>query len=150
MAMELKIGRDTLMAISAVAWADGAIEPREADALRQAAKQLQLQGEDLASVERALSSRVTMEEVETVTMNRLTRLFTYATACWMAEVDGSESEAEAQLLQLLGDRLGLSAVARDRAHNAVRGIAERSAPGAFDLLALRSRLSAGLSQIGDE
>lgn len=150
MAMDLKIGRDTLMAISAIAWADGAIEPSEAEALRQAAKQLQLQGEDLVSVEQALSSRVHIEDVETVRMNRLTRLFTYATACWMAEVDGKESSAEAELLHLLGDRLGLSAVARDRAHNAVRGIAERSAPGAFDLLALRSRLSAGLSQIGDE
>jgi len=150
MATELKIGRDTLMAISAVAWADGAIEEREAAALRQAAQQLQIQGEDLVSVERALSSRVTIEEVETVRMNRLTRLFTYAAACWMAEVDGSESAAEGTLLQLLGDRLGLSAVARDRAHNTVRGIAERSAPGSFDLLELRSRLSAGLSQIGDE
>jgi uncharacterized membrane protein YebE (DUF533 family) len=151
MAMEqLKIGRDTLMAISAVAWADGAIEPREADALRQAAKHLQLEGEDLVSLERALSSQVHIEEVETVRMNRLTRLFTYAAACWMAEVDGNESAAEAALLQLLGDRLGLSAVARDRAHNAVRGIAQRSAPGSFDLLELRSRLSAGLSQIGDE
>jgi tellurite resistance protein len=148
--MELKIGRDTLLAISAVAWADGTIEPREVDALRQAAKQLLAAGEDLAAVERALSSRVTLEEVETVRMNRLTRLYTYATACWMAEVDGKESEAEAAMLQLLGDRLGLSAVARDRAHNAVRGIAQRSAPGSFDLLELRSRLSAGLSQIGDE
>jgi tellurite resistance protein len=150
MATELKIGRDTLMAISAVAWADGTIDPREAAALREAAKQLQIQGEDLISVERALSSRVAMEDVETVRMNRLTRLFTYATACWMAEVDGAESAAEGAALQLLGDRLGLSAVARDRAHNTVRGMAERSAPGTFDLLELRSRLSAGLSQIGDE
>jgi hypothetical protein len=53
-------------------------------------------------------------------------------------------------LQLLGDRLGLSSVARQRAQNAVRGIAERSAPGSFNLLELRSRLSVGLSQIGDE
>ena len=150
MAIELKIGRDTLMAISAVAWADGALDPREADALRQAAKQLELEGEDLVAVERALSSRVSMEEVETVRMSRLTRLFTYATACWIAAIDGSESTAEAELLQLLGDRLGLSAVARERAHNAVRTLTERSAAGAFDLLALRSRLSAGLSQIGDE
>jgi uncharacterized membrane protein YebE (DUF533 family) len=148
--MELKIGRDTLLAISAVAWADGSIDPREADALRQAARQLLAQGEDLTAVERALSSRVTLDEVETVRMNRLTRLYTYATACWMAEVDGKESEAEASLLSLLGDRLGLSAVARDRAHNAVRGIAQRSTPGTFDLLELRSRLSAGLSQIGDD
>jgi len=148
--MELKIGRDTLLAISAVAWADGSLDPREAEALRQAAKQLLVQGDDLASVERALSSQVTLEQVETVRMNRLTRLFTYATCCWMAEIDGQQTPTEVSVLQLLGDRLGLSAVARDRAHNAVRGIAERSAPGAFDLLELRSRLSAGLSQIGDE
>jgi uncharacterized membrane protein YebE (DUF533 family) len=148
--MELKIGRDTLLAISAVAWADGSMDAREAEALRQAAKQLGIAGEDLSQVERSLTTRVSLDEVETVRMNRLTRLFTYATSCWMAEVDGQQSAAETALLQLLGDRLGLSAVARDRAHNAVRGIAERSLPGAFDLLELRSRLSAGLSQIGDE
>ena len=148
--MELKIGRDTLLAISAVAWADGSIEPREVDALRQAAKQLLVEGDDLASVERSLSHKVTLEEVETVRMNRLTRLFTYAICCWVAEIDGQQTPSEISILQLLGDRLGLSAVARDRAHNAVRGIVERSATGAFDLLELRSRLSAGLSQIGDE
>lgn len=148
--MELKIGRDTLLAISAVAWADGTIDPREAAALRQAAKQLLVQGDDLATVERSLTNKVTLAEVETVRMNRLTRLFTYATACWMGDINGQATQAELTVLQLLGDRLGLSAVARDRAHNAVRGIAERSAPGSFDLLELRSRLSAGLSQIGDE
>jgi uncharacterized membrane protein YebE (DUF533 family) len=148
--VELNIGRDSLLAIAAVAWADGKIEGREAEALRHAARQLGLPPEDVALVERGISSRVTLEEVETVRMNRLTRLFTYATACWMAEIDGSESEAEATMLALLGDRLGLSAFARDRAHNVVRGIAARSAPNAFDLLELRSRLSAGLSQIGDE
>jgi tellurite resistance protein len=147
---ELKIGRDTLLAISAIAWADGTLDPREAEALRQAARQLQMQGEDLASIERALGSVVTLEEVETVRMNRLTRLFTYATACWVAEVDGQQSPAEGAMLALLGDRLGLSAIARDRAHDAVRGVTSRSAPGGFDLLELRSRLSAGLSQIGDE
>lgn len=148
--MELKIGRDTLLALSAVAWADGSIDPREANALRDAAKQLLVQGDDLASVERSLANKVTLDEVETVRMNRLTRLFTYATACWMAEVDGQASDTETAMLQLLAERLGLSAVARERAHNVVRGIAERSLPGSFDLLELRSRLSAGLSQIGDE
>jgi len=85
-----------------------------------------------------------------VRMNRPTRLFTYATCFWMAEIDGQASEAESSTLRLLGDRLGLSAVARERAQNVVRGIAQRSAPDAFDLVELRSRLSVGLSQIGDE
>jgi hypothetical protein len=118
--------------------------------LRHAAKQLQIQGEDLAAVERALTSKVTLDEVETVRMNRLTRLFTYATGWWVAEVDGQAAQAETAVLQLLGDRLGLSSVARDRAQNVVRGIAARSAPGSFDLVELRSRLSVGLSQIGDD
>jgi hypothetical protein len=95
-------------------------------------------------------SRITLDEVETVRMNRLTRLYTYATCCWMAEVDGKSSAAESAMLQLLGDRLGLSALARERAQNAVRGLAQRGGPAGFDLLELRSRLSAGLSQIGDE
>jgi uncharacterized membrane protein YebE (DUF533 family) len=148
--MQLTIGRDTLLALAAVAWADGTLDPKEADALRYAARELQLQGEELAAVERGLSTPVNLEEVETVRMNRLTRLFTYATGCWVAEVDGAASQSETALLQLLGDRLGLSSVARQRAQNAVRGIAERSAPGSFNLLELRSRLSVGLSQIGDE
>lgn len=148
--MELKIGRDTLLAIAAVAWADGSMDPREAAALRQAAQQLLVQAEDLASVERALVTPVSLAEVETVRMNRLTRLFTYAAGCWMAEVDGNASDAETGVLGLMGERLGLSAVARERAHATVRGIAARSAPGSFDLMELRSRLSAGLSQIGDE
>src|SRR5262249_22696662 len=97
--MELKIGRDTLLAISAVAWADGTMDPLEADALRHAAKHFLVIGEDLVSVEQALHTRVTLDEVETVRMNRLTRLFTYATACWMALVDGHESRAEAAVLK---------------------------------------------------
>jgi uncharacterized membrane protein YebE (DUF533 family) len=148
--MELKIGRDTLLAISAVAWADGSIEPREAAALRQAAQQLLSDEADRAEVERSLGARVTLDQVETVRMSRPTRLFTYATCFWMAEIDGKASTAEASTLELLGDRLGLSAVARERAQNVVRGIAQRSAPGSFDLVELRSRLSVGLSQIGDE
>ena len=148
--MELKIGRDTLLAISAVAWADGSIEPREAAALRQAAQQLLSDEADRAEVERSLGARVTLDQVETVRMSRPTRLFTYATCFWMAEIDGTAATAEASTLELLGDRLGLSAVARERAQNVVRGIAQRSAPGSFDLVELRSRLSVGLSQIGDE
>ena len=147
--MELKIGRDTLLAISAVAWADGSIEPGEAAALRHAAQHLLSDGADVAEVEKSLTKPVTLDEVETVRMNRLVRLFTYAACVWMAELEGRSSQAEAGTLQLLGDRLGLSALARQRAQEVVRGIAQRSAPGTFDLVELRSRLSAGLSQIGD-
>jgi len=148
--MELKIGRDTLLAIAAVAWADGNVDPSEAAALRKAAQHLALQGEELAEVERAVATPVTLEQVETVRMNRLTRLFTYATGCWMAEIDGALSQSESGVLDLLGDRLGLSGIARQRAHELVQSLAARSSSDGLDLLELRSRLSAGLSQIGDD
>jgi uncharacterized membrane protein YebE (DUF533 family) len=148
--MELKIGRDTLLTLAAMAWADGSIDAAEAEALRRAAQHLEVQGQDLVDVEEALKRPVGLSDVETVRMNRLTRLFTYAAAYWIALADGAASAEESALLQLLGDRLGLSRVSRERAQNAVRGIAQRSASASFDLLELRSRLSAGLSQIGDE
>jgi len=148
--MDLNIGRDTLLALAAVAWADGAMNPKEAAGLRSAARQLSLQGDDLGTVERSLSQRVGLDEVETVRMPRLSRLFTYAAATWIAEVDGALSPHEEAALNLLGDRLGLSKVARERARSVAYNNTAPGGADAYDLLRLRSQLSTGLSQIGDE
>jgi uncharacterized membrane protein YebE (DUF533 family) len=149
-AMDVNIGRDTLLALAALAWADGKLDPREAAGIRSAAKQLSFPDSELALLEEALKTTVSLDQVETVRMTRLARLFTYAAACWIAELDGALSPAEERTLGLLGDRLGLSRLARDRAVGVARGNATPGATDAYDLLKLRSRLSAGLSQIGDE
>lgn len=148
--MPVEIGRDTLVALAAVAWADGKIDPAEAAGIRSAASQLGLGADDLKLVEEALLRRVALEEVETVRMSRLTRLFTFAVGTWIAHIDGQVPQEEQDALALLGDRLGLSSVARQRAESAALAVARSSQPGHFDLLELRSKLSAGLSQIGDE
>lgn len=149
--MEPQIGRDTMIALCAVAWADGKVNEREASAIRAAAEQLGISGEDSSAIEQALSTRIGVEDVETIQMNRLTRLFTYAVAVWVAQSDGKLSAAEDSVLGLLGDRLGLSAVARERAKKVALGMAQApDRPGGYDLVKLRSKLSAGLSQIGDE
>ncbi len=65
--MELKIGRDTLLAISAVAWADGSMDAargQRATPGRQAARHPRRA--IWAEVERALAAPVTLDEVETV------------------------------------------------------------------------------------
>jgi tellurite resistance protein len=147
--MDLDIGRDTLMALAAVAWADGKMEPREQAGIRLAAQQLRLGAEDLKLVEEAIANKVSLDQVETLRMNRLTRLFTYAIGAWIAHIDGEVPQAEQDALDLLGDRLGLSKVARERAQTAALGLAEHQGAD-FDVLKLRSRLSAGLSQIGNE
>ena len=140
-----------MLALCAIAWADGQVDPREAEGIRGAAQQLGLAGEDAQAVEHALSARMGVEEVETLRMNRLTRLFTFAVATWIAHIDGRLATEEQSVLGLLGDRLGLSALARERAKNVVLGMAKApDRPGGYDLGKLRSKLSAGLSQIGDE
>lgn len=147
--MSVDIGRDSVLCLCAIAWADGTVDPSEAAGIRTAAQQLGLPPEDVAAVETALSARMGLDQVETVRMSRLTRLFTYAAAVWIAEVDGTQKPEESSVLSLLGDRLGLSTVARDRATTVARQHGG-TASGGVDLLKLKSRLSAGLSQIGDE
>jgi tellurite resistance protein len=148
--MDVNIGRDTLLALAAVAWADGTMNPKEAAGLRSAARQLSLGSDELTMVERSLSQRVGLDEVETLRMTRLTRLFTYAAATWIAELDGALSEHEETALTLLGDRLGLSQLARERARSVAHNNADPAGGDSYDLVKLRGRLSAGLSQIGDE
>ncbi|MBX3131003.1 MAG: TerB family tellurite resistance protein [Polyangiaceae bacterium] len=150
--MSVDIGRDSVLALCAVAWADGVVDPAESAGIRDAARQLGLSAEDSALVEQALGRAFDLSEVETIRMSRLTRLFTYAAGYWIASVDGALSAQETQVLGLLGDRLGLSQVARERAAAVVTSSRDAGAQSGqpFDLQKLRSRLSAGLSQIGDE
>ncbi|MCC6902500.1 MAG: TerB family tellurite resistance protein [Polyangiaceae bacterium] len=150
--MSFDIGRDTVLALVAVAWADGKVDPAEAAGIRGAAEQLGLGADDRKVVEAALGRHFDMNEVETVRMNRHTRLFTFAAAAWIASVDGAIAAAEESVLALLADRLGLSQVARDRARTVALGLhagPPSQRPGGFDLVALKSQLSTGLSQIGD-
>ncbi len=147
--MDVNLGRDTLIALAAVAWADGSMAPEEADSLRSAAQQLGLGPQDRNAVEDALARPIDPAEVETVRMNRPTRLFVYAAATWMATVDGRVSPEEEAVLRLLGDRLGLSDKARERARQtALR--APASPAGDYDLVALRTRLAAGIGELGDD
>jgi uncharacterized membrane protein YebE (DUF533 family) len=151
-AMNVKIGRDTLIALAAVAWADGELDPEEAAGIRAAAQQLGFGADDLRAVEETLGHPVQMEEVETVRMSRLTRLFTFAAASWIAHLDRGVSAKEQAALDMLGERLGLSDLARERARSVGLAVAKTSGdrPASYDLQQLKSRLSVGLSEIGNE
>jgi uncharacterized membrane protein YebE (DUF533 family) len=149
--MDLNIGRDTLLALAAIAWADGSLAPEEATSIRAAAQQLALSVEDAAALEQALARPFTLDSVETIGMTRLTRLFTYAVSSWVITLDGDVSPAERTALELMGDRLGLSAIARERARSLAESLArETSSTSHYDLVKLRALLSARLIEIGDE
>jgi uncharacterized membrane protein YebE (DUF533 family) len=149
-AMNVDIGRDTVLALCAIAWADGSVDQSEAAGIRAAVRQLGLGAADSQAVEQALANHMSIADVETIRMNRLTRLFTYSAAVWIAAVDGGIKPDEERDLSILGDRLGLSSVAREQAKNVALGALSASGGQELDLLKMRSRLSAGLSQIGLE
>lgn len=148
--MELKTGRDMLIALAAIGWADGLLAPNEAAGIRAAAKQLGLGPEDERIVEAALTRRVDLTEVETVRMDRFARLFTYAVAHWIARLDGLGAEEE-RALELLGDRLGLSRAARGQAREASVQVGEvGDSTAKYDLARLERALSDSIAQIGDD
>jgi uncharacterized membrane protein YebE (DUF533 family) len=145
-------GRDTLLALIAVAWSDGRIDPAESHGIRRAASDLSLPAGDLHVIEQAMASPITLADVETVRMDRLTRLFTYAAATGIAEIDGALTSEEQETLQLLGDRLGLSGSARNRAARTMRDVVS-AAPGGrlgYDLKQLKLKIGKGLSQISND
>ena len=148
--MDPTLGTDTLVALAAIAWADGTMNPKEASGIRAAAQKLGLGADALTRVEHVIKNKIDLDEVETIRMNRVTRLFTYAAASWVAELDGALSEQESAALALLGDRLGLSKLARERAQQAARSNAGLASSETYDLVKLHSKLSASLSRIGDE
>ena len=149
--MDVKLGRDTLVALAAVAWADGAMAPEEADSLRSAAAQLGLGPDDRSALDDALTKPVDPTLVETIRMNRPTRLFVYAAATWIAGVDGQVSREEQAVLSKLGDRLGLSEKARERARRVASAVGQvRADSGGYDLLALRSQVEVELVEVGDD
>jgi uncharacterized membrane protein YebE (DUF533 family) len=148
--MDAKLGTDTLVALAAIAWADGTMNPKEAAGIRSAAQKLGLSAQALRRVEDVIKTKIGLDEVETIRMNRLTRLFTYAAATWIAGLDGTLSQEESTALALLGDRLGLSNVARERARRAAQSNIGLATSDAYDLVKLQSTLSASLSRIGDE
>jgi tellurite resistance protein len=149
--MKSSVELNTLLALAAVAWSDGRMDPAEAQGLRNAMDQLALDAADRAAVEAALVRPVTLDLVETVRMDRLARLFTYAVANLIAKIDGELTPEEQRCLHVLGDRLGLSSLARNRAEAALELLNGRgNAQPSYELGALRRQLSFGLSQIGSE
>jgi tellurite resistance protein len=126
---EPKLRRDVFVALAAVAWADGKLDPDEADAIVRAAVDEGLPLEEIAEIESATKTKVD-----------LGALFVYAIACWIARLDGQVTPAEATALAGLGEKLGIPERPRAHAEAAAREVAEMpegDRPARYDLVALR-------------
>jgi uncharacterized membrane protein YebE (DUF533 family) len=145
----IKLNRDIFLALAAIAWADGKLDPDEADAIVRAAVEAGLDLAEIEEIESATRERIDLGTVDRSALSKEDRLFVYAIACWIARLDGVVTDEEAQALAALGERLGVPE--RPRAHaesiaREVAGLPEGDRPSRYDLLVLRTTIGERLRQ----
>ena len=135
--------KDVFVALAAVAWADGRLDPDEADAIVRAAVDGGLELEEIAAIEEATRKPVALGAIDKSALSKDDRLFVYAIACWIARLDGKVTDAESGALAGLAERLEVPE--RPRAHAEKRAaevaaLPEGDRPARYDLAKLRSLL----------
>lgn len=151
--MAISLPKDALLALAAVGWSDGTLDPAEGEALLRTAKEAGLDADDVAEIERATRQQLTIPEITTVALSRKDRVLCYALATWLARLDGVVTTEERESLVLLGDRLGLPDGVRSRASAAafeVAGLPAGDRPDRYDFAALEARILAKLGDVEAE
>jgi len=146
---ESKLGKDIFIALAAVAWADGKLDPDEADAIVRAAVDEGMELDEIGAIEAATRQKVDLGVVDRAGLSKEDRLFVYGVACWIARMDGQVTPEETAALAKLGERLGIP----ERPRTIVEGIAQQVAempegdrPARYDLSALRRILGERLRE----
>ena len=105
---ETRLGRDVYLALAAVGWADGQLDPEEADAIVRTAVEEGLSLEVIAEIEAATKKPLDIGIIDRSSMTKEDRLFVYAVASWMTRLDGLVTDTE--LTALKGGDLGGAAI----------------------------------------
>jgi uncharacterized membrane protein YebE (DUF533 family) len=140
----MQLRKDVFVALAAVAWADGQLDPDEADAIVRAAAEEGLSLEDIADIEASTSEPIDLGVIDRAGLSKEDRLFVFAVASWIARMDGQVTDEENEALAKLGERLGVPDRARVHAEAIVGEVAELpegDRPARFDLAALRRILA---------
>jgi uncharacterized membrane protein YebE (DUF533 family) len=135
-----RLGLDVFIALAAVGWADGTLDPEEADAIVRTAMEEGLGLAEVEEIEKATKFPVDIGEIDRRGMSKEDRLFVYAVASWMTWLDGEVSQTEVLALSKLGDALKLPEKPREHADAIMREVAHQSEdirPLRYDLAGLR-------------
>jgi uncharacterized membrane protein YebE (DUF533 family) len=144
-----RLGRDVFMALAAVAWSDGKVDPGEADAIVRAALEEGLGLDEIAELEEVIREPVDMSVIDRSQLTKADRLFVYAVASWMTRLDGVVDARELDALRKLGDLLKIPDAPRAHADAIALEIAEVSEgdrPSRYDLPLLRDTLVERLAE----
>lgn len=143
------LGRDVYLALAAVGWADGTLDPEEADAIVRTALEEGLELDAVQEIEEACKHRLEIGVIDRLNMSKADRLYVYAVASWITRLDGVVTQDEEGALAQLGSALGIPDAPRKHADAVLAEIAALPAgdrPARFDLLALRTTLEERLAQ----
>ncbi len=149
---ETKFGRDVFVALAAIGWADGQLDPDEADAIVRAAVDEGLELDEIGEIEAATKKQIDLGAVDRATLSKEDRLFVYGIACWIARLDGKVTPEEASALSKLGERLGVPEKPRAAVEQIARDVAalpEGDRPARYDLAALRQKIGERLRRAED-
>lgn len=94
---------------AAIAWADGALTPEEAEGLRRLVRNADLTDEERATAWRFISESVAMPETYLTSLSPIARRGVYRAACRVAVVDHVFTRNERRMLDRLRDLLGIAA-----------------------------------------
>lgn len=137
------------IALAAIGWADGNMDPDEADAIVRTAMEEGLDLEEIGEIDEATKKRVELDVIDRSSMSKADRLFVYAVASWMTRLDGVVGTAEREALDKLGDLLKVPAVPREHADAIAKEVAELpegDRPDRYDLRALRTTIQERLEE----
>lgn len=145
---ETRLGRDVFLALAAVGWADGHLDPDEADAIVRTAAEEGLPLEQIAEIEEATRAPLDIGVIDRTGLTREDRLFVYAVASWMTRLDGVVADKETVMLKKLGDALKIPEVARGHADSIAQDVAflpEGDRPDRYDLPRVRKIIGSRLA-----
>lgn len=137
------------IALAAIGWADGNLDPDEADAIVRTAMEEGLELEEIGEIEEATKKRVELSSVDISKMSKADRLFVYAVASWMTRLDGVVGVQEEMALDQLGAALKVPEAPRKHADEIAKEIAELpegDRPHRYDLPALRKTIAERLEE----
>ena len=135
------LGRDVYLALAAVGWADGQLTAAAADAIVRTALEEGLELDEIAEIDAATKSPIDLGVVDRMNMSKADRLYVYAVASWIAQIDGDTSDKKLGALAKLGSELGVPEAPRAHADAILREIAAQGdRPARFDLRTLRRTL----------
>jgi hypothetical protein len=145
--MRPALNRQVFLALATVAWADGNLAPEECSGILRAAKGAGFSDEDVASLRTEIQTPCALSSLSLRKLSAVDRVFVYATAEWLARLDGVVEQSEQDALKALGDFLMVSERVRNNAREVtikVAALPSGDQPDRYDLVKLRELIAQSL------